>query len=279
MYQVLSTLPAESKILVVAKFWCKFESLLCTWFLVHCTFLLPSALGVQRSTLVSIPYFVSRISYFLSLPIPVKRIALDLQYLPCLEYFTVLRGVDEVFLFPGDRYERQSYFNRTSILLANKVQTLSVPIQGRRPRIKLTEVRIDSEQKWESNHLRGIQSGYGKAPFFEYFFPYFEEALSRQETQLWTLNLELLTICLRLLRWPVKLTLVENERLLEDVIDLRGRIVPSGSYLDRPFYQEEPYGQNFGPNFVPNLSILDLLFCLGGSADDLLSKSQKKHEQ
>lgn len=143
----------------------------------------------------------------------------------------------------------------------------------------MTEVRIDSEQKWESNHLRGIQSGYGKAPFFEYFFPYFEEALSRQETQLWTLNLELLTICLRLLRWPVKLTLVENERLLEDVIDLRGRIVPSGSYLDRPFYQEEPYGQNFGPNFVPNLSILDLLFCLGGSADDLLFKSQKKHEQ
>jgi len=213
------------------------------------------------------------------LHIPLKKIALDLQYLPCLEYFTVLRGVDEVFLFPRDRYERQSYFNRTSILLANKVQTLSVPIQGRRPRISLTEVRIDSEQKWVSNHLRGIQSGYGKAPFFEYFFPYFEEALSRQETHLWTLNLELLTICLKLLRWPVKLTLVENERLLEDVIDLRGRIVPSCSYLDRPFYQEEPYGQNFGPNFVPNLSILDLLFCLGGEANDLLSKSQKKHEQ
>ena len=208
-----------------------------------------------------------------------KRIALDLHYLPCLEYFTVLRGVDELFLFPGDRYTRQSYFNRTSILLANKVQTMSVPIQGRRPRISLAEVRIDSEQKWVSNHLRGIQSGYGKAPFFEYFFPYFEEALRRPETQLWNLNLELLTICLKLLRWPVKLTLVGNEGLPADVIDLRGQIVPSDSYLDRPFYQEEPYGQNFGPNFVPNLSILDLLFCLGGEANDLLSKSQKKHEQ
>jgi hypothetical protein len=209
----------------------------------------------------------------------VKRIALDLHYLPSLEYFTVLRGVEELFLFPGDRYTRQSYFNRTSILLANKVQTLSVPIQGRRPRISLAEVRIDSEQKWVSNHLRGIQSGYGKAPFFEYFFPYFEEALRRPETQLWNLNLELLTICLKLLRWPVKLTLVGNEGLPADVIDLRGQIVPSGSYLDRPFYQDEPYGQNFGPNFVPNLSILDLLFCLGGAADDLLSKSQKKREQ
>ncbi len=208
-----------------------------------------------------------------------KRIALDLHYLPCLEYFTVLRGVDEVFLFPEDRYTRQSYFNRTSILLANKVQTLSVPIQGRRPRIALTEVRIDAEQKWVANHLRGIQSGYGKAPFFEYFFSYFEEVLSRQETHLWALNLNLLTICLKLLRWSVKLTLVGQEGLPEDVIDLRGQIVPAGSYLDRPFYQEAAYGQNFGPNFVPNLSILDLLFCLGGAADDLLAKSQKKHEQ
>lgn len=129
------------------------------------------------------------------------------------------------------------------------------------------------------NHLRGIQSGYGKAPFFEYFFPYFEEALSREDTHLWALNLNLLTICLKLLRWPVKLTLVDQEVLPADVIDLRRLIVPSGSYLDRRFYQEVAYGQNFGPNFVPNLSILDLLFCLGGAADGLLAKSQKKHEQ
>ena len=208
-----------------------------------------------------------------------KRIALDLHYLPCLEYFTVLRGVDELFLFPGDRYTRQSYFNRTSILLANKVHTLSVPIQGRRPRISLAEVCIDADQNWLSNHLRGIQSGYGKSPFFEYFFPYFEAAYKRGDTQLWELNLNLLTICLKLLRWPVKLTLVGQEGLPADVIDLRGQIVPSGSYLNRPFYQEVAYGQNFGLNFVPNLSILDLLFCLGGAADDLLANSQKKHEQ
>jgi len=205
----------------------------------------------------------------------VKRLALDLHYLPCLEYFTVLRGADEVFLFPGDRYTRQSYFNRTSILLANKVHTLSVPIQGRRPRIPLVEVRIGTEQNWVNNHLRAIQSGYGKSPFFEYFFPYFEVAYRRGDTQLWDLNLNLLTICLKLLRWPVKLSLVSQEGLPADVMDFRGQIVPAVSYVDRPFYQEAPYGQNFGPNFAPNLSILDLLFCLGGAADDLLSKSQK----
>ena len=208
-----------------------------------------------------------------------KRIALDLHYLPCLEYFTVLRGVDELFLFPGDRYNRQSYFNRTSILLANKVHALSVPIQGRRPRIPMAEVQIDSEQKWMMNHLRGIQSGYGKAPFFEYFFPYFEEALSRKDTHLWALNLNLLTICLKLLRWSVKLTVLENETLPVDVVDLRGQILPSRPFSARNFYAPVPYTQLFGADFVPNLSILDLLFCLGGASDELLAKTQKKHEQ
>lgn len=208
-----------------------------------------------------------------------KRIAIDLHYFPSLEYFTVLHGVEEVFLSPGDRYTRQSYFNRTEILLANKVHTLSVPIQGRRPQIPLAEVRIDSGQKWALNHLRGIQSGYGKAPFFEYFFPYFEEELSREQTHLWDLNLNLLTICLKLLRWPVKLTLVDQGGLPANVLDVRGQIVPSGSFLHRPFYQEVPYRQIFGLNFVPNLSILDLLFCMGAESGDWLAKSQKKREQ
>lgn len=208
-----------------------------------------------------------------------KRIALDLHYLPCLEYFTVLRGVDEVFLFPGDRYIRQSYFNRTSILLANKVHTLSVPIQGRRPRISLAEVCIDAEQNWLSNHMRGIQSGYGKAPFFEYFFPYFEMVYRQGDTQLWDLNLNLLTICLKLLRWSVKLTVLENDVLPADVVDLRGQILPSSPFSERSFYASVPYTQLFGLDFVPNLSVLDLLFCTGTDADNLLRKSQKKHEQ
>jgi len=209
----------------------------------------------------------------------VKRIAIDLHYLPCLEYFTVLREVEEVFLFPGDHYTRQSYFNRTEILLANKVHTLSVPIQGRRPRVSLGEVRIDYGQKWTLTHLRGIQSGYGKAPFFEYFYPYFEEVFGRQEPLLWDLNFNLLTICLKLLRWPVKFTVQNQGAIPADVVDFRGVIVPSGSFLDRPFYQAVPYGQIFGLDFVPNLSILDGLFCLGPEAGSLLGNSQKKLEQ
>lgn len=208
-----------------------------------------------------------------------KRIAIDLQYLPGLEYFAAIRGAEEIFLLPKDRYQRQSFANRTQVLLANKVQTLSVPIQGRRPRVPLDEVHIDYTQNWVATHLRGLQSAYGKAPFFEYFFPYIEATLLRQETQLWTLNLDLLTICLKLLRWSVKLTVLENDPLPADVMDLRGQIVPASPFSERSFYTPVPYTQLFGLDFVPNLSVLDLLFCTGTDADNLLRKSQKKHEQ
>lgn len=205
-----------------------------------------------------------------------KQVAIDLHYLPSLEFFAALSDAEEILLFPKDLYQRQSYLNRTRIRLANKVETLSIPIQGRRPRIPIDQVRIDYSQKWQSTHLRGIQSAYGKAPFFEFYFPYFEGIFESKEESLWTLNYRLLTICLKLLRWPARLTVVESGVLVQDVIDLRGQIVPGRPFLERNLYQPVPYSQLFGLDFEPNLSILDLLFCAGPEADKILRKSTKK---
>ncbi|MBS4070953.1 WbqC family protein [Algoriphagus aquatilis] len=204
------------------------------------------------------------------------RVAIDLHYLPSLEFFTAIDGAEELLLFPQDLYQRQSFLNRTRILLANKVETLSIPIQGRRPRIPMREVKIDYGQKWQAIHLRGIQSAYGKAPFFEYFFPYFQPILERQHSNLWDLNLQLLTICLKLLRRPVKITVLENKETIGEIVDLRGQIVPKGAFYNRSYYQATPYPQLFGLDFEPNLSILDLLFCVGPEAEKVLKQSLKK---
>ena len=204
------------------------------------------------------------------------RVAIDLHYLPSLEFFAAIDGASELLLFPKDLYQRQSFLNRTRILLANKVETLSIPIQGRRPRISMSQVKIDYGQKWQAIHLRGIQSAYGKAPFFEYFFPYIQPVLEHEQASLWELNLQLLTICLKLLRRPVKLTFVENQEITGEIIDLRGKIEPKGTFEKRSFYRTTPYPQLFGVDFEPNLSILDLLFCVGPEAEKVLKQSLKK---
>ncbi|GMQ29267.1 WbqC family protein [Algoriphagus confluentis] len=205
-----------------------------------------------------------------------KKIAVDLHYLPNLEWFSSILEAEEILLFPKDDYQRQSYFNRTRILLANKVETLSIPIQGRRPRLPLDQIKIDFSQKWQSVHLRGIQSAYGKAPFFEFFFPYYLPVFENHIESLWDFNHKLLTICLKLLRWPVKVSVFESKPVSSDFLEQRRLIVPSRPFWERNFYQPTAYPQLFGLDFEPNLSILDLLFCMGPEAGNVLQSSAKK---
>lgn len=204
-----------------------------------------------------------------------NRFAIDLHYLPNLEFFSALAGADELVVFGEDIYQRQSFLNRTQIRLANKVETLSVPIQGRRPKIPMEDVLIDYSQKWQAIHLRGLQSAYGKAPFFEYFFPYFERILSQKPEKLWDLNWDLLTICLKLLQSNVKLVKSKKETDSAELKDIRGQIVPKTSFSGRNYYTPAAYGQVFGLDFEPNLSIIDLLFCEGPAAKNIILKSVK----
>lgn len=210
-------------------------------------------------------------------PPPLNRLAIDLHFLPSLEFFAAIAEADELLIFPKDKYPRQSYFNRTRIRLANKVETLSIPIEGRRPRFPIDQIKIDFSQNWRAVHLRGMQSGYGKAPFFEYYFPYFEEIYQSGEESLWSFNLSLLTMCLKLLRWPARLTVFEGQVIPPDVQDIRGQIVTSRPFSERNYYQPKPYTQLFGLDFEPNLSILDLLVCAGPESDRILRQSIKKH--
>ncbi|MEB2783677.1 WbqC family protein [Algoriphagus persicinus] len=205
-----------------------------------------------------------------------KSIAVDLHYFPNLEFFAAIADADELVFFPEETYQRQSFFNRTQIRLANKVGTLSVPIQGRRPRISLKDIKIDTTQNWVNIHLRGIQSAYGKAAFYEYYFPYFEKVYQKNLESLWELNWQMLTICLKLLGLSVKMRIQENSLEQSWTADIRGQLMPSAPFWEREYYQPELYFQLFGLDFDPNLSILDLLFCEGPASTSIVLKSVKK---
>jgi len=205
-----------------------------------------------------------------------KRVLADLHYFPSLEFFTAILDSEELLFSPLDRYQRQSFFNRCQIRLANKVETLSVPIVGRRPKISQSAIRIDYEQNWEKIHLRGIQSAYGKAPFYEFYFPYFEAVYQKKHEFLWDLNWDLLTICLKLLGLPVKIGTLNDVSFSTEIQDIRRLISPSVHFSERDIYTPQTYFQLFGSDFESNLSVLDLLFCEGPASKSVLLKSAKK---
>jgi hypothetical protein len=208
---------------------------------------------------------------------PPSIILTNLYYLPPIEYFVAIQDFNEVWIDPHELFQKQSYRNRTHILLANKVDVLSVPVVGSNRRELYKDKKIDYNQKWKNVHMRGIQSGYGKAPFFEFFFPYYEQIFDKNLTFLFDLNLELLTVCLKLLKLKTSLNLMPQGEFLSNSVDIRGLIHAKEGFSSRDIMTPQVYSQMFGLDFVPNLSILDLLFCIGPESNEVLIRSKKNH--
>ncbi|MCR9014010.1 WbqC family protein [Aquiflexum gelatinilyticum] len=206
-----------------------------------------------------------------------KAIISNLFYLPPIEYFVATLGFEEIQIDQTERFQKQTLRNRANILLANKIVVLSVPVVGSSKKQFYKDVKIDYNQKWKNVHLRGIQSAYGKAPFFEYFYPYFDQIYEKNLTFLFDLNHDLLTVCLKLLRVKANLKLIRDCDLEQESIDLRGVIRTKEEFTQRDIMTPYHYPQMFGLDFVPNLSILDLLFCMGPESLQVLLHSKKNH--
>lgn len=207
-----------------------------------------------------------------------KTVLIDLQYLPCIQFFSTILHFDEIVLESHEHYVKQSYRNRCYILGANKVEALIVPVLDGNKKILVKDIRIDYQQRWTDIHWRTIKAAYGKAPFFEFFGDYFQQVLQKKPQYLWDLNYEILTICLKLLQIKKTISLTMNyEKDPENtVFDARGLINPKKASETGIYYHPVAYQQNFGNEFVPDLSIIDLLFCRGNQSLGILKNSSTK---
>jgi hypothetical protein len=198
---------------------------------------------------------------------------IELQYLPPQIYFCEIASCEKIILESFETYQKQSYRNRCYIKGANKIEVLTVPVVHGNKHYPIRDIRIDEEQPWRNIHLRTLASAYGKAPYFDYFFEPLQSVYDKKHTFLLDLNLDLLTFCLELLKFKQKTEFSTEFKVMntdqEGLIDKRSQIHPKKDNLI-PDYQ---YTQVFGVDFVPNLSILDLLFCQGLQSGTMLRKA------
>ncbi|PLK42883.1 WbqC family protein [Emticicia sp. TH156] len=204
-----------------------------------------------------------------------KTVLIDLHYLPCTQFFSAVLEADELMLESHEHYIKQSYRNRCYLLGANQVEMLIVPVVDGNKKILVKDIRIDYQQRWFDIHWRTIRAAYGKSPFFEFFGDYFQNTIQKKPTFLWDLNFELLTICLKLLEINKTISLTENyeKQPGSSIYDLRGLISPKKASENAIPFHPVAYQQNFGSEFVPNLSVIDLLFCRGNQSLGILKKS------
>ena len=86
---------------------------------------------------------------------------------------------------------------------------------------------------------------------------------------LFDFNLGLVETICRLIGLDEELPLTDSFQLSGDFLDFRKGISPKEKYqIPDPDFQANPYAQVFleKHGFVPNMSILDLLFCAGPEA-------------
>lgn len=204
-----------------------------------------------------------------------QGIRIELHHLPSLTYFTALLPFDTVWLEAAEHYGKQSYRNRCYVLTANGIDRLTVPVLNGTHKQSIREVRIDDRQAWPDRHWRCLVTAYSKAPFFEYYADELEAVFRQKWIFLFDLNLELLTLCLKWLGWQKKLLLTEtfDKQVSTELLDAHSRIQARDDIQNGRFYRPVAYPQNFGSVFVPDLSILDLIFCQGTGATDVLRQS------
>ncbi|WP_310590500.1 WbqC family protein [Dyadobacter sp. CY261] len=206
-----------------------------------------------------------------------KEVRIELQYLPCLEYFTCILKYDRIYIDIEERYVKQTYRNRCSVITTNKIDTLTVPVKGYGPASSTKDILIDYNQDWTRRHLGCLQSAYGKSPFYEYYVHEFSRVYEKKLAYLVDLNYELLTICLRLtgikkdIRYNLSGELIDQKAVVNAISLINNRKQPD---LNK-YYSAIPYYQTFGNDFVENLSIVDLLFNMGPEAKSVLLRSCK----
>lgn len=188
-------------------------------------------------------------------------------YLPPIAYVAALSAQSEALIETQETFPKQTYRNRTEIMTAGGVRTLSVPVV-RNNHSRTEEVGIDYKERWNVIHLRTIAAAYSASPYYLYYKDDLEKILLQRYERLIDLNDALLQWILRTLKSGCQIR--HTQDFVKDYpVDLRDTFSPKRPY---PTEGHKPYYQVFADRlpFTPNLSFLDLLMNLGPEAGEYL---------
>ena len=219
------------------------------------------------------------------------------NYLPWLGFFYKMANCD-VFVFLDDAlHSKSSFTNRNKIKTRDGIKLLSVPLSTKE--VRINELLICNDQKWQSKHWNIIENSYRQAPYWEEYSAHFKDILAKKSwTYLSELNIALI--------WQIKVILgIKTEIVTSSTLNIGGHrgsernlaickylkadIYLSGegarSYNDEQAFEREgiklvytgfqhPVYRQLWGDFIPNLSIIDLLFNEGEMSLPILRRQR-----
>jgi hypothetical protein len=201
-----------------------------------------------------------------------KCLIIENQYFGAISYIKILFQFSNIKIEQYESYQKMSFRNRCMVAGSNGVIDLSVPLEkGRGQRELMKDVRISHSANWQVQHWRTIESCYSRAPFFEFYRDGVWQLLEKKEMFLLGLNLRILDWLKTVLKFPGEISLTDayQKQYPPGTADLRDAVLPKNHREQQPRFM---YTQVFEDRteFIPNLSILDMLFCCGPETQNLL---------
>ncbi|MDI9357825.1 MAG: WbqC family protein [Phycisphaerales bacterium] len=210
---------------------------------------------------------------------------IDLQYFGNINYIKniVYKSNIEIHLY--ERCKKMSFANKTVIATANGTQLLTVPLRGGRDSKRLwKDTLISYHFDWQKYHLKALKTAYNRSPYFEHYYDDLSKIIERRFDYLFDLNL-----CT--LGWIKKVLGIHCDIVIKhEVLDIPNNepvcFIPfedggyngEGKATNQVHFNLEqttkfkPYWQVFKDRngFIPNMSILDLLFNEGTHSSSFL---------
>ena len=197
------------------------------------------------------------------------KVLLSTTYFGPVQWYQKLHRAESVLMEQWESFQKQTYRNRCLIATTQGVQALTVPVVRNESSL-IKDIRISDHGNWRHLHWNALQSAYGESPFFEYYQddirPFFEQRwdyLVDYNEAIVNKMCELIDIQPNISRTK---EFFHSSLLIprSTITDYRSAINPKHPVSDSDF-APKPYYQVYAAKhgFLPNLSVLDLLFNMG----------------
>lgn len=222
-------------------------------------------------------------------------------YLPWLGLFHKISLSDSFVIMDDAQYLIQDWNNRNKIKGSNGEFWLTIPVSLKNSKTKkIMDIKINSEgeisskKHWQIKHWLSIYNCYAKSKYWDMYAGYFENIYTQKKWEwLVDINMQMMLYFFDILDFKPEFIVsseykfegYKSDLVLDHCIKLNGELCVLGThgrnYIDENSFIEKgisiyyqsyihpTYNQRFG-SFVPNMSVIDLLFNEGPNSKNII---------
>ena len=227
------------------------------------------------------------------------KIAVMQPYIyPYLGYFQLIYAVDKFIIYDDVNYIKGGWINRNNLLINNKANLFTLPLQHASPNKKINEIHLVNDNRWKTKLSLTIERNYKKAPSFHKVFPEIKAGLTTEENNIALFNYNQLKVVCKYLEIDTEIipssVIYSNQHLKGQfrIIDIcmqekattyinaiggmnlydKDEFSKNDIRLQFPKMMDIKYDQGLN-DFIPSLSIIDtMMYC---SVDEIKQMLQQ----